>query len=177
MKKRLFVMLAVAVLMLASCATATAAPTHGYWDRDTFVIEYFGLRIDVPRNWITRSREDWRLPLRAEITAEEVTAYATESSLEAEVVFEAFRYDTERGLSVGFSRAVLMTVLWYPELYVQQGFTRIGALYWHYSDAHIDGQPSKRTYVRRDGDFVKVITIFYDSDEELNDILALIRAY
>ena len=58
MKKRLFAILLAALLLFAACGTDIDIPARGYWDGDTFVSAYFGLRFDLPQGWAIASEEE-----------------------------------------------------------------------------------------------------------------------
>ncbi|MCL2377380.1 MAG: hypothetical protein FWC76_08325 [Defluviitaleaceae bacterium] len=67
MKKRLFAILIVSIglAIFASCDTAPEAtpevhitPTRGFWEDNTFVSPYFGVRFDLPDGWNARSDDE-----------------------------------------------------------------------------------------------------------------------
>jgi len=60
MKKRLFVIFTIALMMLfASCTTNDSQPpSRGYWDGETFVSPYFGLRFELPDGWTVVSNNE-----------------------------------------------------------------------------------------------------------------------
>ncbi|MCL2377381.1 MAG: hypothetical protein FWC76_08330 [Defluviitaleaceae bacterium] len=219
MKKRLFVMFTIVIglAIFASCDTtpevtpeatpeAYTTPTRGFWDGNTFISEYFGIRLNLPESWhiVPEPWLNYHLPNESVLPGEgaRVPQYVFENMGE-----EAFFYDmmAVSGSSYMAIQGVMMWIEWFPgelplsETYllqniaaqaddveewmftIKEGSVPIGTYYWHPADSRIydeNGHPHNALmFVRADGRFSKTISINYHDIEAIDEFLNYFEAY
>jgi len=206
MKTRLFfaALIAAATMLLAACggASPTAIPTRGFWEGDTFVSSFFGLRFELPENWSAMPAEEigemyWNMgffvpPPGAEIDHEEYEVFEaigmiemlaaigepdTLSDVTGRVVLSITRMaDDVAHMSAPQWLAYTMDAAEVGYI-VSDDTVRIGSLYWYYMDSPAFDLFHQRTYANIDNQFLRIITVGYTETAYHDYILGLFAAY
>jgi len=211
----------IATMTLVSCDTAPETvvlpisdvhvevnmPTRGFWDGDTFISEYFGLRFNLPEGWTAMTESELAALLSGGDVmpapeGTQVPQYAFENMGE-----EAYFYDmfTFGGSFFTAIQGVMMWIEWFDrdlplseaellqsivaqannteewELVIKEDPIRIGAYYWHPADSRIYDENgylhTTLMFVRADGRFSKTIGISYLDIEAIDEFLKYFEAY
>jgi len=188
-KKRLFAMLIMTTLIVASCSFSSDVPARGYWDGNTFVSAFFGLRFDMPEGWSAMSEDEMAQTLRppgighvemGEQIPQEIFDVLDRGLVNGHGFFVDMMARDE--FDPAFSPMVMTAIERQPQgVLLEEGDTqRIGDHYWHFDDTYIEtGQApvNMRIFRRINDGFVKHISVVYFDDEGLRYILSHFRAY
>ena len=208
MKRKFFAILIAVIILLASCGfDAIVTPYRGYWDGDTFVSAYFGLRFDLPDNWAAATEND----LAEMLIDGDVMPVAPGGRITRDN-FIGFEVDIFPDMAAFFGdtwgiaySAVLMGIEWIPgdvpfseirflqekimeaeamsddafivEFVINEGVVRIGDYDWHSADILLINNVNQRVFVRVDVNFAKLVRIIYRDIDEMHKILGHFGPY
>jgi len=190
--------------ILAACGSSadTETPRRGRWNGNTFTNEFFGLRFNMPNDWVaTDEKEVAEMfagitehfpPAGAEITpdmyqlAMEIGIFdmmASDGDTDAfaddnvHIVMSMVLMSAEDAhMTAPEWMAHRMEVLGTPHI-LHDGTVRIGSLDWYYMDFSPGGEVHNRLYFNEEGYFIRQINIVFRADEHLNQALGMFRAY
>ena len=216
MIKRLLVIITIAIVatMLASCdatpdayiEVAHSAPARGFWEDNTFVSPFFGLRFDVPEDWdvlndeaiadmfVHADIEYAQIPQGGEVTVE-----FYEAVMELGIIdMSASGHASTRGITVRLGRLpdgdADMTALQFlenmvatmnppatTEVIIHEETRRIGTQDWYYASFTYPFRHEMAYnlyFVNIDGMFVRsVIVSHFGSIGSIDDTIELFRPY
>ena len=207
-------MLLGALMLLASCNNNTndnnigepfeaASPARGIRNGNAFESGFFGIRLDLPDNWVIIEDENiaaemWVEPqmiiprgaaVTQEIFADAVTpiiidllAICEEAQSTIDVFImpvpeEMAHLDAAQFL---YERTIADAAFFGDLMTVEvvAGTTRIGHMDWHAVDTSIESfAVRRRTFANVDGDFARFIVVGYTLEERLAETLELFGAY
>jgi len=178
-------------------------PMRGIWDGNTYASAYFGLRFDMPEHWTDNTggrtdvmsltlgrdgifRETPVYPYGAVIPCETIELHGAFADLSVHDGEWATRVHLviSDGKMNPFAPPVrsFHSSFVFDDIYdtvFRDDIMRIGNLDWQVVDRldRGDGEIRMRHMGNMDGDFMRMITIFVQSSDQLDDILSMFRPY
>ena len=206
MKRKLFaIILAVMLMLLASCGENSAMPTRGYWDGNIFVSSYFGFRLDLSDGWGSFANEyvDFRITVGRDgvfrespiVEYGEIIPYEVfevhgrfhdmmilnqQSSMRVDAVIEHGKRSpfatSERFIELTDIRVYLGDA---SDTVFHDDTIRIGNLEWYVADrvSRQNGEVIMRHLANMDGQFMRMITISAQNSDQIDEILTMFRPY
>jgi len=202
----ILIVLIVSMVFLAACGGAgTSTPTRGQWDGNTFTSSFFGLHLDIPDDWTAMTESEIQgayqfFGVDAIAPGEAVTPEAFDNADHTSMI-DMMAVAGEGGMvMVGDMQSMIALSInlltsdevnmnadqWLAHIMQEAGAprrvgedaVRIGSLDWYYVDSVIAGTTSmQRMFANIEGRFVRLITIGYQNETQLNQYMGFFRSY